>query len=101
MPQPGQRRYKVIDEDTCRKEAEREGNGNDPETIRNMQLKRCVEWINGHEEFHEEKLERRLRSLEDGKLWVVAAGATLGMVFTILVTVIGLLSGIIKWNISP
>lgn len=101
MPPARKRPYKVIDEDTCREEAAREGNGNDAETIRNMQLKRCVEWINGHEEFHDDKLEPRVRALEDGKIWVLAAGATLGMVFTILVTIIGLLSGVIQWNISP
>lgn len=55
------------------------------------------------EVWRDDKLEKRIRSLEDKQLQsttqIVTAGAVIGVIFTTAVTLIGLLSGILKWNL--
>lgn len=52
---------------------------------------------------YRKEIEIRIRALEDAKLQqttqILTAGAVVGIVFTTAVTLIGLLSGILKWNL--
>ncbi len=55
------------------------------------------------EKWRDEKLEPRIRALEDHRLssttYILAAGATIGVIFTSLMAILGLLSGVLKWSL--
>lgn len=47
---------------------------------------------------YRQSIEKRIRSLEDWRVYNIAAAATSGAILAFGATIIGLLSGILKWN---
>lgn len=88
------RRYPVIDVETVREEVQTRRSK--WESVEQYQLEEAVNYINGHEEYHDVVLESRIRKLEDNQLWVVASAATIGAIGTIIIVALTIYSGLVK-----
>lgn len=88
------RRQPPIDSETVREELEHRRS--QWKSIEQYQLAKAVDYINGHEEYHDGPLEARIRKLEDNQLWVIASAATIGALGTIIVVVMTIYSGLLK-----